>query len=293
MRNLPPCGLPRSSAGGATERSPSIGCRLRRAISAAPDGRPRATRRRRSTTGCSRSSAGTGRRGSPRGSSAERGQRLGEAFDTVEVAVVRRFVEQRDRRPAHEEARQPGEHRLAARQRADGAVEVGRQAEASELPDRAFLDVPPVPDGRDRAGVTRLDRVQRGPLLGDPEQLGDGAPGVEGDVLGQVTHVAGRGDGARGRAEPPGDQPEQRGLAATVGADEPGAPGTEGDVEGAQHRGAVRPRRTGRSRRRRERTCGDTSRTNRNPPGGAADAGREVSAAHEEEGARPEPQTQQ
>ena len=125
---------------------------------------------------------------------------LGEPRPRVAVEVVGRLVEQDDGCRAQPDAGDRGEHRLAARQLADAAVEhVGREAGLGERGVRARLDVPV---GADRVEVTRvdvagLDRAQRGERLRDAEQLGDGPIDVERQPLRQVGDIRRRRDVAR------------------------------------------------------------------------------------------------
>ncbi len=130
----------------------------------------------------------------------------------VHVEVVGRLVQEQHVGPVQQQRGQPQQHRLAARQLADGAVEADvAQAQFAQRGQGAFLDVPVVADGLEvfLAHVARLDGVQGGPPSVDAERLVDPQRGVERDVLRQVAHLAGHPDGALGRGEPAGDQLQQ------------------------------------------------------------------------------------
>ena len=64
---------------------------------------------------------------------------------------------------------------------------------------------------------------------------------VQGQVLAQVADPSGDPDRAAGRAELPGDQPEQGRLARPVDPDEGGPPGPDGEAEPVEQDAAVGP----------------------------------------------------
>ena len=170
---------------------------------------------------------------------------LGEPGAREAVEVVRGLVEQRDARSAQADAGDRGQHRLAARQLADASVEhLGLQSGLGERGMRPGLDVPVVADRVEvrGVGVTGLDRAQRRQRRGHAQQLGDRPRNVEREPLGQVRDVADRRDLSRSRGELAGDQPQQRGLARAVAADQSGPSGAEGARHVAERDGAVRPR---------------------------------------------------
>ncbi len=162
----------------------------------------------------------------------------------VQVEVVGGFVQQQDVGAAQQQRGEPQQHRLAAGQLAGGPVQADvTEAEFAEGGQGALLDVPVVADGLEvlLGGVARLDGVQGGPPFGDAEGLVDAEAGVERDVLREQADLPGRADGAGGRDEFPGQQLEQGGLARSVGADEAGPAGSEGDVQAVEDGGAVGP----------------------------------------------------
>ena len=128
---------------------------------------------------------------------------------------------------------------------ASAEVQVG-QAQAVQPGAGALLDIPVVPDGQVEVlpGLTRLDRVQRGPGGGDAEQAGHSAAGTQGDGLRQVAHLAAGADHASAGAQLPGDQPEQRRLARAVDPDQAGAAWPDGDGQAGQDGGTVGPAET-------------------------------------------------
>ncbi len=130
----------------------------------------------------------------------------------VQVEVVGRLVQQQDVRPAEQQRGQPQQDRLAARDLADGAVQVDvPEAEFTERGERPFLHVPVVAERLEvfLGRVAGLDGVQSGAPCGDAEGLVDAQGGVEGDVLREVADLAGDAQRAVGRGELTGDQLQQ------------------------------------------------------------------------------------
>lgn len=110
---------------------------------------------------------------------------------------------------------QAQQYRLAARDLADGAVQLDvPESEFAEHGERPLLDVPVVADDVEvlLGRVARLDGVQRGTRGGDAERLVDPQGGVERDVLRQITDFAGDADRAVGRGQFARDQLQQGGL---------------------------------------------------------------------------------
>ncbi len=167
-----------------------------------------------------------------------------ELVPRVEVEVVGRFVEQQHVGPLQQLCRQTEGDDLAA---AEGAQTPGEgevsETEPVELGTGALLDVPVVADGGEvlLARVSGLDGVQCPDHRGDPQDLGHGQVAGQRQRLGQVARHPLREDRAGGRAELPGDQPEQRALAGAVGRHQAGVPGWDGEREVLEHRGVVGP----------------------------------------------------
>ncbi len=162
----------------------------------------------------------------------------------VQVEVVGRLVQQQHIGPAQQQRGQSQQDRLAARDLADGAVQLDvSEPEFAQGGQGTLLDVPVVADGLEvRLGhVARLDGMQRGPLSGDAERLVDAQSGVERDVLREVTDLAGHADGAVGRCELTGDQLQQGRFPGPVDADQAGPARAERDVQALEDGGAVRP----------------------------------------------------
>lgn len=130
----------------------------------------------------------------------------------VQVEVVGGLVKKQDVRAAQQQRRQPQQHRLAARDLADPAVQLDvAEPEFAEGGQGPLLHVPVVADRLEvlLGHVARLDGVQGGALHGDAERLVDLQVGVERDVLRQVTDLARHADGAVGRGEFTGDELQQ------------------------------------------------------------------------------------
>ena len=140
------------------------------------------------------------------------GDGLVEAAAGVQVEVVGGLVQEQYVRAAQQQGREPQQHRLAAGDLADGAVEADvAQAEFAEGDQGALLDVPVVADRLEvpLGHVARLDGVQRGPLFGDAEGPVHAERGVQGDVLREVADLAHDLDGAVGRGEFTRDELQQ------------------------------------------------------------------------------------
>ncbi len=160
------------------------------------------------------------------------------------VEVVGRLVEEQDVGPAEQQPGQPEPDRLAAGQLAEAAVQDrGGQAEAFELGDRSLLDVPLVTDRLEvsRVAGAGVESAQRPQRRTDPEHVVDAARPVEDEVLRQVAHLAGHRHRAGRRPQHTGREPEQRGLAGAVGADQAGPSGGDQQVEPVERDGAVGP----------------------------------------------------
>ena len=181
------------------------------------------------------------------------------------VEVVRRLVEQRDVGALQPDGGEPDQHRLTAGERGERSTEqrgVAREAQRRELPERLRLDPPAITDRvepvrRDVAGLDRIDRIER---IGDAERIRHRA-GPERELLGQRRDGAVDDDVARRRGERAGDEPQERGLAGAVAADEAGAAVAEraGDaVVTAEDRRAVGPVERD-ARERDERVCQERS----------------------------------
>ena len=146
----------------------------------------------------------------------------------------------------------PPPRRTARRGRGRGRRRAGRAARAR--PPRA----PRRPTGRPpppgRPGRRRRRRARAAPARTAPiPSTSSTAPGpVEGEVLGQVADLAGDRHRAGRRPQHAGGEPEQRGLAGAVGADQPGPAGGDQQVEAGRRRRRRRAR-SGRRRRRRGR----------------------------------------
>ncbi len=133
----------------------------------------------------------------------------------VQVEVVGRFVEEQDVRSAQQQRGKAQQHRLAARDLADRAVQPDvTEAEFAECRQGALLDVPVVADRLEvlLGHVAGLDGVQGGAPRGDAERLVDLQTGVQGDVLREVADLTRDADGAVGRGEFTGDQLQQGGF---------------------------------------------------------------------------------
>ena len=168
----------------------------------------------------------------------------GELRASGTVEIVRRFVEQRDRSAPQGEPGDRDEHRLTSRHLGDSAVEViGAEPDPVESLRGTGLDVPVVADGLevDLVDFAGFDGPQRGERAVDAEELGHGRLRGECEGLGQIADVARGVDASGGRSEQSGDQPEQRGLAGAVAADEAGSALGERPVDVRQGDGAVRP----------------------------------------------------
>ncbi len=175
-----------------------------------------------------------------------------EPVQAVEVEVVRRLVEEEDVVPGEEQRGEPRPRRLAAGEHRRLGVERDEQTEVRRdrlgpLLEVRSTEAQPALQGRrvgvvgawDAAGERVRRVVQRRLRVGHA-----GASGEEGRdrlaraavrLLRQVSHRRGGGGEAHrtrfGRLEA-GEQPQQRGLAGTVGADEPDdVPGRDDEVE--------------------------------------------------------------
>ena len=160
------------------------------------------------------------------------------------IQVIRRLVENRDGRPRQFDADEGGEHHLSARERADGVAQSdSRQAGGIEECPRPGPDVPIVADHLEMFGcrVPVFDGGQGIEFSFDTQQLGHSRLRVEDELLRKVRHVTGAGDGARGGYEITQNQPDQRGLAGSVIADEPGPADADYRIGGMEDFGAVGP----------------------------------------------------
>lgn len=146
----------------------------------------------------------------------------------VQVEVVGGLVQQQDVRSAQQQRGQPQQHRLAARDLADGAVQIDvPEPEFAERRERPLLDVPVVADDLEvlLGHVARLDGVQSGAGGGDAERLVDPQGRVERDVLRQTADLARDADCAVGRGEFARDQLQQGRLPDPLTPTRPVLPG--------------------------------------------------------------------
>src|SRR5699024_7296308 len=105
------------------------------------------------------------------------------------------------------------------------------------------LDPPPALDGVEVRLVDRspFDPRERREDRGDAERLGNRPTGVEPELLREGGHRPGDVDGARGRGELTGHQPQEGRLAGAVTADEAGPTAGEGPADRVEGTGAVGP----------------------------------------------------
>ncbi len=130
-----------------------------------------------------------------------------EPVDPLHVEVVGRLVQQQQLGRVQQQARQRDPAPLAARQRADGRVEAGREPAQVHAPQEA------VEDGAERG-------VGRPLVIGPPahQLVADGQRGIEVVALGDQGHVepADAGDAPGVRRLEAADEPQQRQLAVAV-----------------------------------------------------------------------------
>jgi hypothetical protein len=150
------------------------------------------------------------------------------------VEVVRRLVQQQGVRTSQQQAGESQPGHLPTAQLAEPAVQhAGGEAEPGQLRRCSLLDVPVVADRvvEGRVRPTTLDRAKRLPGARDPQVLVDLLVGTQHQVLAQPADVVGAGHGAAGGPHLSGEEPQQRGLAAAVCADDARATGWNRRVE--------------------------------------------------------------
>jgi hypothetical protein len=162
-----------------------------------------------------------------------------------QVQVVRRLVKQQHAGAAQELRGQAQQHRLTTGQLTDPPVQRHLvQAEPVQRGPGPLLGVPVVADAGEvlLAGVPGLDRADGCHDPGDAEGLVNPRfRRAKRQVLRQVAQFSGDGDRTGRRGQLPGDQPQQRGLAGPVDADQAGAPRADHHGEIVEDRGPVRP----------------------------------------------------
>ena len=140
---------------------------------------------------------------------------LVEAAAGVTVEVVGRLVQQQHLRFGEQLRHQPEQHRLAAGQGVQGAIQLGWQigqivqAQPPQQRDRALLDVPRSADDLEIAllGDAGFDAVQRRADLGDAQDRVDALPRSQTEILPQIAQPPRDGDRAAHGREFARDQP--------------------------------------------------------------------------------------